>query len=130
MAEVSYALRSFLLAESAITTAFGDRIGVDRIEDGAVYPFAIIKEVTANQLYSHDGQGNGECLFQIDVYNDQKIACDTNAALIKTILSGYQGMMNDVKIGKSFVTNSRGEWATDGRHFRRILEVKLGTERN
>ncbi len=130
MAEVSYALRTFLLDDAAIAAAFVDRIAVDHIEDEAIYPFAIIKEVTDNLFYSHDGQGNGIWSGQIDVYDDEKIACDTNAALLKVVLSGYQGMMDTVKIGRCFVTNSRGEWSSDGRHFRRILEVKLGTERN
>jgi hypothetical protein len=128
MGEVVYGLIAFLLSDPDIAVAFGDRIAADRIEEEVTYPFCIIKDVTDATLYSNDGPSARDAAFQIEVYHPDKVTCAADANLIDVRLSGYRGMMGDVHVGKSFITNRRCEWAPGARHFRNMLEVNFGTE--
>lgn len=130
MAEVAYALRSFLKTDADVSTAFGERISVSRVPDNQALPFALIRIINQPQEFSHDGPGNVRGMYQVDVYDDSEVNCQAHAELIRSALNGRKGMMGDVMTGYVWVSNTRGEYVPDLRNYRRIMEVTIATERN
>lgn len=121
-------LRTFLREDANILSAFGERVFIDFVPDDSTYPFALIRTVTSDPRYNQDGEGHELVMFQVDVYDDDKAGSVTNAGYIKSRLSGHKGVMGSSVAGRVFVRDVRGEYASEIRKFRRILEVEIGTE--
>jgi hypothetical protein len=126
MAEITSSLRTFLREDSAISTAFGQRIYVIYAPDTQTYPFAIIRTVTDQPVYVQpDIEALREAIIQIDTYDDDLAGCVTNSNLIREKLSGYSGVIGDVEVGLCFVREDRREWAPDARHFRSLIQYEI-----
>lgn len=127
MAEVKQALIKHLMNDAAVFAAFGNRITSDRIPDGQTYPHARLWVVTAPQDYHMQGESVRRPLVQIDIYDDDVTGADTNTELIRASLSGFRGQMGSLNAGHVFVNSGPGDWNAEVRNYRRILEVRLGT---
>lgn len=126
MSDIPSSLRTYLLTDSDVSTAFSTRIYVNVAPDGASYPFAIIRTVSENPVYSQDGDTNtGESIVQIDTYDDAIGDCITNAALIRAAVTGHRGTMGDYTAGGIFIRDWREEWAPDVRHYRVMNQFDL-----
>jgi hypothetical protein len=131
MADAESSLRTFLLTQAGILTAFGatnTRIYIDRIDASVTvtYPFAIIRTITESMEYAHDGELKDRTLFQVDVYSNAKSTANSGTAAIKTALSGYRGTIGSITAGSSFVVNTRGNYDPDAQLFRRSSDVLIG----
>lgn len=136
MAEVESCLLAFLMQDTDVLAAFGNRISPDKMPDGSgettTDSFARLTSLPAAITYTQDGEGPRTELIQIDIWNKDKATLMTHAGYIKAALSGFRGAMGSaaagfVHIGSAFVNNVRGNWDEDIRKFRRILEVRLAT---
>ena len=126
MAEITSNLRTFLLTDSGISTAFGTRIYVGKAVDSPSYPFAIIRKVVPSPGYTHDGRWGNDDLLQIDVYDDDLSSCVTNATLIEDELDGYTGAMGGISNAASWITQGHTEeWAEEARHWRSRIDVTI-----
>jgi hypothetical protein len=125
MAELTSSLRTFLLEEAVISTAFGQRIFVVKAPDTMTYPFAIIRIVTDQPMYTQSIESLRETIIQIDTYDESLAGCITNANMIRAKLSGYKGVIGDIEVGAVFVRDGRSEWAADARHFRMFNQFDI-----
>lgn len=120
-------LVSFLNADTSVASAFSNRIHVDHIPDGSAYPHARIRRIDTDQRYTQDGEGNELALFQIDVYDDDRVGIETNAGYIKAALSGYSGVMGDSIAGRVFIRNVRSDYSAETKKYWKVLEAEIGT---
>jgi hypothetical protein len=125
MADIESNIRTFLLQDANVLSAFAARIYIDKVADGAAYPFAKLSTVTDSPSYTQDGEYGRQTIFQVDVYDDDKAGCNTNAGYIRAALSGYTGLLSDKTVGMCKITNEFGEWSPDARHFRRMMQVEV-----
>jgi hypothetical protein len=126
MAEITANLRTFLLENSGISTAFGERVFVAKVPDNPTYPFAVIYKIAPTANYTYEGRWGNDDLVQIDVYDDDLAGCVTNAQLIEAELDGYTGAMGSIDNTASWITQSpTEEWAPDSRHFRSRIDVNI-----
>jgi hypothetical protein len=126
MAEITSNLRTFLLADSGISTAFGTRIYVGKAIDGPSYPFAIIRKVVPSPAYSHDGRWGNDDLIQIDVYDSDLSSCVAGAGLIEADLNGYVGAMGSITNAFALIEQPpTEEWRPNSRHWRSRMDVTI-----
>ena len=127
MAEIKTNLRTYLVAQSAVTDVFSTRIYVDHVPPDAALPYARIINITENPTYTHDNKPTRKALLQIDIYDDSIVDCITARDAIKGVLSGYSGTMGSLTVGFVFVNSVLQSWNTDTDQPREILEVLIGT---
>jgi hypothetical protein len=126
MAEITANLRTFLLENDGISTAFGERVFVTNVPDSPAYPFAVIYKIVPSANYVYGGRWGNDDLVQIDIYDDDLAGCVTNAQLIETELDGYTGAMGSIDNAASWITQSpTEEWAPDSRHYRSRIDVTI-----
>ena len=131
MADLEASLRTYLIAQAGIKTAFGSsntRIYIDRIDPKitAVYPFAILRTAAEAPDYVMSGETKDRALIQIDVYSTSKTTVNSGAYAIRTVLSGYKGTAGSVSIGSCFVNATRGGYDPDAKIFRRSVDYAIG----
>jgi len=127
MAEIKTNLRTFLVAQTAVTAIFSTRIYVDHIPPGAALPHARITSIVEPHAYTMDNKPTRRALLQIDIFDDSVVDCITARDAIKDALSGYSGAIGDINAGFVFVNDVRPQWNTDTDKPREILEVRIGT---
>jgi len=125
MAEITSELRTFLLNNTVISSAFGTGIHVNKVPDETAYPYGLIKRVYENSIHTQDGRFGYEAMAQIEVYDEALSDCITNANLIFNLLDGYKGVMGSTEVGSVFMGNKRDEWAPDSRHYRCLMEAEI-----
>jgi len=113
--------------DSAVFAAFANRITADKLPDIVTYPCARVWVVVNPQSYQLAGENGRAVLAQIDVYDDDIAGADANVELIRSSLSGFQGQMGNVNVGRAFVRNVAGVWNAEAKNYHRILEVEIGT---
>ena len=104
MSTIVQSLRTFLLANAAIASALGDRIGPAPMNEGAALPYATITRVSTVRAYNHDGQDRlVKTRVQIDAWATTVIAAEAIAELIRMRISGYAGeIATDVRASAIF----------------------------
>jgi len=127
MADLEASVVSFALLDADVLSALGSRFYVDKVPDKPGKPFAKLSQVSPDQRYTQDGYAGRVVLLQLDVYDDDKARCNSTAESVKARFDGYRGMMGDIKVGRCWCKDVRGEWPPDARNFRRILELEIGT---
>ena len=126
MAEITSNLRTFLLNDTAILAAFGQRLYVVKAPDKPKYPFGIIRKVSPFPMYTQDGRFGNDDIVQIDVYDDDLSGCKTNAGLIETRLDGYTGQIGSITNAVAFISQSPvEEWAVEARHYRSRQQITI-----
>lgn len=118
---------AFAIADAPILAEIDNRFYSDKVPDKSAHPFAKLSQVDDDQLHSHDGDSGHIGLWQIEIYDTSKEDCNDLAELFFTRFDSHSGAMGDVTVGYVFATNKFGEWSPDGRHFRRVLELRIGT---
>ena len=124
---VEDSIRSFALDEADIVAEIGARFYIDHVPDNADLPFVKLSLVDDDQLYSHDGESGHIPLYQMEVYAEAKSECNALSVLLFARFVGHSGVMGDVTVGYIFPRIVRGEFAPDSRNYRRILELRIGT---
>jgi hypothetical protein len=118
--DITSSMRSFLLEDASIATAFGVRIYVVFAPATETYPFSTINAIGDNPTYTQDGEALRETTIQIDTYDDSLADCITNGKLIRQKLTGYKGLMGDVEVGAIFVIDEFRDWSAEIRRFRLV----------
>ena len=126
---VEDSVRIWALQDEAIKAEIGERFYCDKVPDGVgdIYPFVKYSQIDDDQKQSYSGSVGHIPFFQIDVYSDSKSGCNDLSELLFSRFDGHSGVMGDVTVGYTLIRNIRGKWSPDGRHFRRILELRIGT---
>ena len=125
MADITSSMRTFLLEDDGISSAFGERIYVLKAPDTETYPFAIIRVVTDQPAYTQDGETLRQTILHIDTYDSELSGCIDNAKLIRAKLTGYKGLMDDIEVGAIFVRDGTQEWSPDARSFRMFNQYDI-----
>lgn len=125
MADLESSLRTLALQSPAVSTAFGVRFYWNKIPDGTSYPCARAQTISDIALDTHSNTWGGKALVQIDVFDDDKANCNTNAALIRSWLHRYNGALGASYNATIQVRNAPSGWDDEARLFRRILEVDI-----
>jgi len=125
MADITSSLRTFLLQDASILSAYVQRIYVIKAPDTETYPFAIIRVVTDQSAYTQDGEALRQTIVHIDTYDSELSDCITNAKLIREKLNGYRGLMGDIEVGAIFVREGTQEWSPDVRRFRMFNQFDI-----
>lgn len=118
MSDIPSSVRAYLKTVSAVSTAFGERIFVLKVPDGATYPFAVIRTVADSPNYTQDGESTRNTIIQIDVYDDSISDAYINVDKIRAALTGYSGTMGSHTVGAIFVREGQDQWMSDARHFK------------
>ena len=126
MADITSSMRTFLLEDASILSAYGQRIHVAKAQDTETYPFAIIRGVTNQPTYTQEGESLRQTILHIDTYDTELSDCITNAELIRSKLTGYKGLMGDIEVGAIFVRDGPPpEWSPDARRFRMFNQYDI-----
>lgn len=125
MSDIPSSVRAYLKTKSAVYTAFGDRIFVLKVPDGASYPFAVIRTVADSPFYTQDGEATRNTIIQIDVFDDSIADAYTNVDKIRTALTGYSGTMGSHTVGAVFVREGQDLWMADARHFKVFNQYEI-----
>lgn len=137
MADIAGAIIAYALQddrETSIGDVFGTRLYLDKAPDKLVNPttkeklsFAILSEIDNAAKWTQKGRGPRDILFQWDIYHDDSVEVDTFADLIESRFDGFRGLMATVVIGRCFARRVNRNWASESRRFKRVLELKVGT---
>ncbi len=120
-------VRTFALADTSIAADIGERFYIKHVPDEPSYPFVLLRPIDDDQKYTFTGTGGHILLYQLDVYAENQSDCETLAELIMTRFAGHSGTIGSSTVGYCFATNKFGEWSPDERKYRRMLELKVGT---
>jgi hypothetical protein len=87
-------LRALLIASSAVTTLVGQRIAVDRIEQGAARPFIVFTRNGTERTKGLDGTVHGVLVtFGVQCWADTRAAAESVAEAVQTALeSAYHNV--------------------------------------
>ena len=123
---IASSVRTFLVANTTVKAAFGERIVVQFVPDGTAYPFAVIRTVSDPAFYTQDGEATRETIIQIDTFDDSLADAYTNALKIRAALTGYSGELETgVSVGAIFVREGQDQWMSDARHFKVFFQYVI-----
>lgn len=126
MEEITKNLRTFLLQNAAIATAFKTSMYHVKAGDTLTYPYAIIRKVSPFVEYTQDGRQSNDDIIQIDIYDYDLENCINNAILIETALDGYSGAIGNIARAVCFISQSHvEEWAPESRDYRARIQVNI-----
>lgn len=134
MADIAGAIIAYALQDDSIGSLMGTRIYLDKAPDNIINPttktklsFAILSEIDNAAKWTQDGRGPRDILFQIDLYHNDSVVIDTIADLFESRFDGFRGLMATVVVGRCFARRVNRNWSPANRRFRRVLELKVGT---
>jgi hypothetical protein len=121
--DIRKALRSFLLADSAIVAVVVDRIYALKIPQGGVPPSIVVTRVSGPGDYHLAGpSGLISARIQVDAWGVTADAATTLANLVKDRLDGYRGTMgtggNIITVHGVFVADLREDYDDDAELYR------------
>lgn len=125
MADLESSLRTLTLQHSSVAAAFGTRFYWNKLPDSLTYPTARAQTISDNAMDTHGNTWGGKAVVQIDVWDDDKANCNTNAGLIRSWLHRYNGSLGASYIATIKVRNAQSGWDDEARLFRQILEVDI-----
>lgn len=80
-------LRAALLASSAVTTLVGQRVAIDRMEEGAPFPFIVFARSASEIVYAIDGALMGtQASLEIQCWADSHLDAAAVADAVTTVL--------------------------------------------
>lgn len=127
MADIAGAIIAYALQDAAISAAIGTKLYLDKVADDAEVPYGKLSEIDNAAKWTQDGRGPRDILFQIDLYHDDSVVVDTIADLFESRFDGFRGLMATVVVGRCFARRVNRNWSPANRRFRRVLELKVGT---
>lgn len=122
--DVETALRTLTLENAAIAAAFGQRYYIDRIPDTVTYPIIRAITISDQPFDTHTANIGGEALIQIEIWDDDKQGCNTNAAKVKDWVHCYVGAFGS-GTATIKITNAPSVPDPDTRLFRKILDADV-----
>jgi hypothetical protein len=124
MADLETGLKALILQNNAVATAFGQRYYIDKIPDGVTYPVIRAQTINDAEQDTHSNTWGSRALIQVDIWDDDKAGCNTNAALVRGWLHRYTGAFSGGNATIK-VRNAPSIPDPNTRLFRRILEVEI-----
>jgi len=124
MADLESSFRTATLLGTGIAAAFSNRFYWNHVPDAVTYPIIKAQTVTDNANDTHSSKWGGRANIQLDVYDDDKSGCNANAALVRSWLHNYKGVMGDYRVMIK-VRNFPSTYEDEARLYRRMLEVEI-----
>jgi hypothetical protein len=120
IADLRPALRAFLLADAAISTAVGGtRIYPTVLKQGIRDPSIVYNRITGLGNWTTTGpSGLTRPRFQIDCYATTSDQAEALADLVKARLDGYRGLMGSVMVQGVFFDTERDDYQADAELYR------------
>jgi hypothetical protein len=120
-------VRTLLTTDATISGIVSTRVYVERIPEGAVFPYILLTNISSPKKYHFTGESTKHLYVQVDVFSTTIQLRNTLSEAVNTCLSGFTGTLGSSKVGFIHVTS-----ATDGafdaavRQFRDILQLDIG----
>ena len=103
------AVRSYLLADTAIAAAFADRIGPAPAPEGGASPYVTFQEISNPRDYTHNGQVTlVRPRFQFDTWAETLAGAVYGSMIVRFRLSGFRGNVT----GTTTFTSTTGDVLT------------------
>ena len=122
--DIETALKALTLQNTAVAAAFGQRYYIDRIPDNVTYPVIRAITVADPPLDSHANNYGGQAIIQLDIWDNDKAGCNTNAALVRDWLHRYNGLFGG-GTATIKINNAPSVPDPDTHLFRKILEAQI-----
>lgn len=118
--DINPALRAFLLADDAISSAVGAaRIYPVKLPQGETRTSVVVAEISnAGDHHMQGASGLTRPRIQFDVYAQSIDAARSLARLIKEYIDGYSGAMGSVQVQGCFFDNQREGWENESTFYR------------
>jgi Protein of unknown function (DUF3168) len=101
------AIRSLLLADSAVTTLVGTRICPLVLPQKPTLPAITYQRISGQTQYTHDGPALARPRVQIDCWASDYDTAKSLAAAAAAVLSGFKGISSGVEIEGVFSAGCR-----------------------
>lgn len=119
-------LRTFLLAQPAVSALIVDRLYPARLPQGVTLPAVTYQRIAGNSEISHDGPGDlARARIQIDCWADSYATMVSLAKAIRAALSGYRGPMGGNPATNARVINVLDLPEPEPALWRRMVEIIL-----
>jgi hypothetical protein len=120
IADIRPALRTFLLADPAISAAVGgERIYPTVLKQGQQEPSIVYNRVSnVGDYTTRAPSGLTRPRFQIDAWAKTPDQAEALADLVKDRLDGFAGMMGSIRVQGVFFETERDDYAADINMFR------------
>jgi hypothetical protein len=124
MADLETNLRTLTLLNASVAAAFGNRFHWNHIPDDRTFPCIKAQTITDMSQDTHSSTWGTVALVQLDVYDDDKNGCNTNAELVRGWLHRYKGAFGAGEATIK-VRNMPSLFDAEERLYRRMLEVTI-----
>lgn len=119
-------LVAFVLAQSAITTLIGTRIMPSPLRQNAALPAISYQLISVADDILHDGpQGLPDARIQLDCWADTYAGAKALAAVVKTAVHAYAGLMGTVNVQRAKVENVVDGFEPNTGRQRVVMDVML-----
>lgn len=123
---IETSLRSYLLAQTSITSLVGQRIYPMRLPQGATLPAITYQVVFGTSTYSHDGDEDlGRRRFQLDCWASTYADSMNVAEAVRAAINGHDGPMGSTAQVNGRVINILDLPEPELAIWRRMVEVQL-----
>jgi hypothetical protein len=119
-------LRTYLLAQPAVTALIGARLFPLRLPQGAAFPALTYQRVAGGEDVTHQGRsGLGRARMQLDCWAATYGQAIALADAVKDALVGYRGAMGATPFAAGRLANEIDLDEPDLNVYRRMVEVPL-----
>lgn len=116
MTNVLSSLRTFLLAQSAVTALLGSApaVYVVHVPPATARPYVVIHGISGEGHHHLRGASAiGSPLVQVECWAADGLAADAIADAVQSAVDGYRGRMDQLVVKGAFKRDRRGPLATD-----------------
>lgn len=124
---IEEALTAYLTIYPPLALLQGARLYPNTLPQDATMPATVYQRVSTGTDYSHDGPLELQhARFQFSCWATDPLTAMSVVSALGAALSGYRGMMGDVKIEESFLENRFGNHEPDTGLHREVIDVTFG----
>lgn len=121
------ALRTFLLADEALSALVGTRIYPDEVPQGGTFPALRYLQVSLLADYTHDGDANLDMTrYQFDCYAPNRPQANQVATVLRTALSRLQKTrIDDICFQSVFMVNALSGYDDGFNQWRMVRDFEI-----
>ena len=126
MAEFEADMRTFLLAQNALSIIIADRLMPNMLSQDLPSPGIAYQQISEVPDYDHTGDtGYRETRIQFDIEGDSVPQVQEVAAALDSALSGFHGTMGETRMHAVFKQNQISAFNAQNKSFRIIQDYKF-----
>jgi len=118
-------VRTFLLAQSAVSALIGTRMYPLRLPQGVTFPALTYQRISGSEDVTHSGAGPARAGMQFDCWGQTQSSVLALASAVRSALSGHRSGMGDSPLVNAFVVNVLDLPEPDIPLWRRMIEVSF-----